>query len=165
MKRSRALAPVAALLAAVLGVPAAAATTGAPSPAVRSAALDPGLPTSGPALVPVVVTGPGGPAGLRAAVHGAGGTVDGLLPLVDGVAARVPAGRLADLAASPAVRAVTADRVGRMTTLPDPFAAAKAKAKGADDKQADKLADKVAQVAAAVSASARIGGSPYVLSS
>lgn len=95
---------------ALLGVPAAAASA-APPPVVAPAAgvLDPGLPTAGDELQPVVVTGSGA---LRDAVLHAGGVVRRELPLVGGLSARVPASRLRLLAGRPGVRAVTADRVG-----------------------------------------------------
>jgi serine protease AprX len=85
----------------------AAPDTAAPAPA---AVLDPGLPRAGRAEQPVIVTGG---SGVAAAVARAGGRVTADLPLVDGVAARVPAAGLAALAADPATSGVTMDRRGR----------------------------------------------------
>ena len=84
----------------------------------RMGALDPGLPISGSDLQRVVVTGVGESLELLArAVTAVGGTVTKPLPLVDGVSATVPADRLPELAGRPEVRAVTADRSARMTTI------------------------------------------------
>ena len=105
--------------ALVLAVAASAPAAGAApaTPPARAAAasaalapgLDPGLPRTGAAPQRVVVTGTGD---LAAAVRDAGGTVGAALPLVDGVAAQVPADRLVALASRAGVRAVTADREG-----------------------------------------------------
>ncbi|MDZ4825189.1 MAG: S8 family serine peptidase [Actinomycetota bacterium] len=92
-------------------VVAAAAPLTTPTAALATpSGLDPGLPTRGSAMVPVVVAGVTATAAVDDAVRQAGGTVTAPLPVVDGVAATVPASRLADLAAAPGVRAVTADR-------------------------------------------------------
>jgi serine protease AprX len=75
--------------------------------------LDPSLPTIGTGLQDVVVSGTVGAIdAVRQAVTSVGGAVDSLLPIVDGVAARVPADRLDELSGQPGVTAVTADRVG-----------------------------------------------------
>jgi serine protease AprX len=82
-------------------------STATASTASTSTVLDPGLPSTGPAQR-VIVTG----SGAAAAVRAAGGRVGTDLPLVDGVSAVVPAAQLADLAATPTVTGVTADRSG-----------------------------------------------------
>jgi serine protease AprX len=100
-----ALVLTAALPAGAAAAPAPALAA-APAPAVAPG-LDPGLPRTG-APQRVVVTGPGA----ADAVRRSGGTLGADLPLVQGVAAEVPAAALAGLAARPGVRAVTADRQG-----------------------------------------------------
>ena len=124
-RASLAAGPLGALVLAVaLAVPAAAAPVAhrvaAPSVgavtgvgAARPGVLDPGLPVVGVAQRVVVSGTSAGP--VRAAVARVGGTVTADLPLVDGVAARVPAAALPALAASAGVTAVTADRVGRVS--------------------------------------------------
>ncbi|MCW2608312.1 MAG: peptidase and in kexin sedolisin [Frankiales bacterium] len=106
-KRLRGLVPLVGLLAA-----AAVSLPSSPALARPSGVLDRGLPTSGAALQPVIVTGPSGPTALAQAVEAEGGTVGRLLPFVGGLSARVPAGALRDLADRPGVTAVTADRTG-----------------------------------------------------
>jgi serine protease AprX len=106
-RSARAVLVPATLLALVAGPVLAAAGTAAASP--RPAALDPGLGGRGHALVKVVVSGRSA-AQVRAAVLRAGGTGLRALPIVDGVAAAVPADRLAGLARAAGVTAVTADR-------------------------------------------------------
>jgi serine protease AprX len=104
------LAGVFALLLVLPVGAAAAEPSGEPSPS-RAAALDPGLPTEGSEAVRVVVSGsPGAGPAVAAAVEAAGGSPGVALPLVDGLAATVPARRLPALAEAAAVRAVTADR-------------------------------------------------------
>lgn len=102
-------------LVALAGLaPVASATAGPPAAAhvAASGVLDPGLTdATGPQRV--VVTGTSVQAA-GTAVRSAGGTVTAALPVVDGVAATVPATALRPLAASAGVRAVTADRTGRM---------------------------------------------------
>ncbi len=117
-----------ALLGALLGqAPTAAVAGPAPTPAATLAqatpvqagpsaqphGLDPGLALRGPEQA-VVVTGHGD---LARAVRAAGGRVRADLPLVDGVSAVVPAERLAGLASSSAVTAVTADRSGSFSDV------------------------------------------------
>ncbi|MCU1692734.1 MAG: Serine protease AprX [Frankiales bacterium] len=96
-------------LGALLGV---AVTPSSAAPGA-SGALDPGLSVTGAALQPVVVTASSVGAAARA-VRAAGGVVGRDLPLVDGVAGRVRADRLAQVAADDRVHAVTLDRVGRV---------------------------------------------------
>jgi serine protease AprX len=94
-------------------VAAADAPAGSAASSVRHAGaghLDPGLGTVGDQLEQVLVTAQGGVDAAARAVRAAGGRVTGALPLVDGVAAAVPAARLAGLSTSPGVLAVTADR-------------------------------------------------------
>ena len=99
-------------------VAAAAAAPGSASGSDRSTApahigagqLDPGLRTRGAQLQEVLVTAQGGVDAAAQAVRAAGGRVTSPLPLVDGVAATVPADRLAGLSATAGVLAVTADR-------------------------------------------------------
>ncbi len=83
-----------------LAVLLAAAATGAGAPT--------GAPPSADRSV-VVTARQGRTADLAGLVRAAGGTVGRRLPLVDGLSARVPADRLARLAADPAVRSVTPD--------------------------------------------------------
>jgi serine protease AprX len=73
--------------------------------------LDPGLHTVGSDLQRVLVTG----ASAAEAVRAVGGRLGAALPLVDGVAATVPAGRLPELAAAPGVVAVTKERQVRFS--------------------------------------------------
>jgi serine protease AprX len=129
--RSRGLALLAAASAACLlvsvGSPGAVGGQGAALPGVvesahgnswRSAALDPGLPITGSDLQRVVVTGVGGSLDLlRKAVSAVGGTVTMPLPLVDGLSATIPADRLPELAGRPEVRAITADRSAKVSTI------------------------------------------------
>ncbi|HYP22875.1 MAG TPA: S8 family peptidase [Actinomycetota bacterium] len=71
------------------------------------------LPVSGPAgsrsMLEVVVQGAGSALFAAEAVTSSGGAVDAVLPIVDGVSARIPAERLDELRADPRVRSVTAD--------------------------------------------------------
>ncbi len=108
---ARRRAPVAlVLLSALLGTQLAA-TAGARGSAWTSTAhLDPGLVTVGEALQDVIVSAQGGVRAAAEAVRGHGGQVESPLPIVDGVEARMPASRLAELAGTPGVTAVTADR-------------------------------------------------------
>jgi serine protease AprX len=100
-----------ALAAALVAAPAAAGSS--PRPA---GAVDPGLPTTGSALQKVVISGTSGAlSAVRAAVARVGGTAHWPLAIVDGVSATVPADRLAQLSQLPGVRAVTADRTGRLS--------------------------------------------------
>jgi serine protease AprX len=80
--------------------------------------LDPGLPVSGSDLQRVVVSGVSGSLELlRQAVSAVGGTVTKPLPLVDGVSATIPAELLPQLAGRPEVRAITADRSAKVSTI------------------------------------------------
>ncbi|MDP9466335.1 MAG: S8 family peptidase [Actinomycetota bacterium] len=89
-----------------LAVAAALAATVAAVPAVSSAG--PGARAAAPvAHVDVVVQSTGERGAATAAVQAVRGTVTVDLPIVDGVAARVPASALGDLAAAPGVLAVT----------------------------------------------------------
>jgi serine protease AprX len=77
---------------------------------VHTAAAPPGsagTPAEGASAV--IVQAPGAEAAAAAAVTRLGGRVTAPLPIVGGFAALVPAARVADLAAAPGVRAVTAD--------------------------------------------------------
>lgn len=71
------------------------------------------LPVPGPhgarSMLEVVVQGAGSALGASEAVTSSGGTVERVLPIVDGVSASVPAARLDELRADPRVRSVTAD--------------------------------------------------------
>src|SRR5262249_30670487 len=113
------LAFVAALgmTATLLGITPASA-----SPRVRVHGLDPGLNTHGSQLEPVVISG----GGIRGAhVRVVGGIVTKSLPIVDGVAAEVPANRLTALATFADVRAITADRTVHLNSVTfDPNATA-----------------------------------------
>jgi serine protease AprX len=123
--RARVVAALAAALALLLtaggagrgGAPAAASATGG--------------------MVSVVVQAAGGALDAAArAVTSHGGTVGGELPIVDGFAARVPAGAVAAVEASPGVRAVTADqrvRFAASTYDATTTASAFAKVSGATD--------------------------------
>jgi serine protease AprX len=112
------LRPVLALVLAALLAAAGTAVPGSPAAAGGArGALDPGLPLRGDALQRVVVSGvPGAADAVRDAVVRVGGVVERALPIVDGVAAEVPARRLAALSGLPGVLAVTADRTAPMTT-------------------------------------------------
>jgi serine protease AprX len=95
------------LTATAVGVAPAAA-----SPHTRVHGLDPGLSTRGPQSEAVVVSG-GGARG--ADVTAVGGRVTASLPIVDGVAAEVPANRLTALASFADVQAITADRTVQLS--------------------------------------------------
>ncbi len=103
----------AVVLLVALALPGAPALGSASAASRTTGVLDPGLPVTGQALLPVVVTGTSVRASV-AAVRAAGVRPGRELPLVDGVAARVPADRLAALAARPGVAAVTRDRTGQV---------------------------------------------------
>jgi hypothetical protein len=98
------------LLSALLATQLSATAATARGSAWTSAALDPGLSTVGEALQDVIVSAAGGVAAAADAVRSIGGTVESPLHIVDGVEARVPANRLAELAGVNGVTAVTADR-------------------------------------------------------
>jgi len=101
-------------LTAAGAVPAGAAS--APSGATGTAAKEAG---SGGRRVAVIVQGSGGTAHAAAAVARLGGRVTRKLPLVDGVAATVPAAAVPALRAATGVRAVTPDRQMRVqATVP-----------------------------------------------
>ncbi len=113
-RRLRAVA-VLALLGSALGAfgsaPGAAAYDSTSVQPTATGKIDPALPRTGTAPVDVVVSGrPGGSAAVAQAVRDAGGTVTAGLDLVHGARASVPAGRLDQLASSPAVTAVTMNR-------------------------------------------------------
>jgi serine protease AprX len=81
------------------------------APVSGTAKLDPALPRTGTAPVDVLVSGlPGQSSTVARAVRDQGGTVTATLPMIDGVRASVPASRLADVASSAAVTAVTKNR-------------------------------------------------------
>jgi serine protease AprX len=81
------------------------------APVSGTAKLDPALPRTGTAPVDVLVSGlPGQSSTVARAVRDHGGTVTATLPMIDGVRASLPAGRLADVASSTAVTAVTKNR-------------------------------------------------------
>ncbi len=81
--------------------------------------LDPGLRAAGGVVERVLVTASGGVHAAADAVRSVGGRVGAALPLVDGVAAAVPAARLAELSAVAGVLAVTKDRHVSFTALQD----------------------------------------------
>ena len=99
---------VASLLSSVGALTVGASAAAAETPATGR--LDRGLDTTGPGSSRVLVTARGGVRAAAAAVTASGGRVGADLTLVDGVAATVPAARLVELAATPGVLAVTADR-------------------------------------------------------
>ena len=109
--RGRATA-VLVLVAGLLGGHVSAATPAGAQPAPAALGhLDPGLTTVGDDAQRVLVTG----AAAAQAVRTVGGRVGAALPLVDGVAATVPADRLPELAATPGVVAVTKERQVRFS--------------------------------------------------
>lgn len=84
---------------------------------VAPALAEPG-PAAPGALVSVVVSGwPGSAPAVRRDVTAVGGRVTRELPVIDGMSARVPSGRVAVLAAMPGVKAVTPDARVRFTTV------------------------------------------------
>ena len=103
-----------ALTATALVAPAAGADG---TSWTRSAVLDPGLTGLPDGLAEVVVTATDGVAAAADAVARVGGTVEDRLPLVGGVSADVPAAVLDELARTPGLVAVTADRTGRFEDL------------------------------------------------
>jgi serine protease AprX len=118
--RRPALAAIAALCAAfvVVGLsPGAAATAPGPSLGSSWGRLDPGLTTTGDTVSEVIVTAHAGVEAAADAVRRVGGTLEERLALVGGVAADVPARMLEQLAATPGVTAVTADREGRFSSV------------------------------------------------
>jgi len=107
VRRLAALPALAVSLALVVGGTSGVAANAAPRPA----GLDRGLATHGSALSSVIVSGRAGAAAAVAdAVRTAGGAHLRDLPIVNGVAADVPADHLASLARSAGVLAVTANR-------------------------------------------------------
>ena len=105
--RARTAVLLAALVAAGLAIPG----SGGAGASAGGGALDPGLSVHGRSPVAVVVQGAaGGARAIVAAVRSLGGRVVADLPIVHGVAARVPARTLPELARVPGVVAVTADR-------------------------------------------------------
>ena len=117
--RPTAVIVVLAALLAPLVPSMSSAATGAPAVSGSkwwsAGHLDRGLSTAGTGLTRVLVTAEGGVRAAADAVRSAGGRVGADLPLVDGVAASVPADHLAGLAATTGVRAVTADRAAHFT--------------------------------------------------
>ena len=107
----------AALAVAVVAAPSAAATGGSWTRTTGGAGVvDPGIAQVGSGLRSVVVSGVAGAGSLvRRAVESVGGTATRELPIVDGVAATVPADRVADLADLAGVSAVTLDRKVRLS--------------------------------------------------
>ena len=78
--------------------------------------VDPGLDRAGSEPLAVIVqASAGAAAAAAAAVQAGGGEVGGALPLINGFEATVPASALGELAADPAVEAVTGNRTGRFT--------------------------------------------------
>jgi serine protease AprX len=122
--RVRGRAAVLVTVAVLAGVASPAAQAGvtwrseAGSSAGDSGKVDPGLSrvSETPAAVIVQAT-PGQMDGAIAAVEAAGGQVGTLLPIVDGFAATVAGTALDQVAASPDVVAVTADRVGHFESF------------------------------------------------
>ena len=114
--RGRATA-VLVLVAGLLGghVSAAGPAGAQPSTPAALGHLDPGLTTVGDDAQRVLVTG----TAAAKAVRAVGGRVGAALPLVDGVAATVPAARLRTLAATPGVVAVTKERQVRFSAAAD----------------------------------------------
>ncbi|MDX6198675.1 MAG: serine protease AprX [Actinomycetota bacterium] len=115
--RSATLAKKAVLAAAVAAGLLGTALSAVPSSAstAQPGVLDAGLSVTGTAAQRVVVSGAhGAMAAVRAAVTRVGGTVRAPLPIIDGVSATVPADRLAELTGTPGVKAVTADRAGKL---------------------------------------------------
>ncbi len=100
--------------ARVVGAALTAATLLAPLAGRSGAVAAPDRATT-----KVIVQGTADDAAAAAAVRRAGGTVTRTLPVVRGVAADVPATRLAALRRDPAVRAVTPDAEVRVSAVPD----------------------------------------------
>jgi serine protease AprX len=101
---------------AVATIPGAAALSLA-APAVHAAA-SPTASASAAQTAQVIVTGtPGGADAVATAVVRLGGHVEAILPVIDGVTASLPAGRLDLLRRTPGVRAVAVDRRGRLQGL------------------------------------------------
>jgi serine protease AprX len=126
-RTDRRLLPAAAALLALLCTQATALGAAASGDVVRGSswgavssglsALDPGLPTVGDGVQKVIVTARGGVSAAADAVRRFGGTVHTPLPLVEGVSATVPASQLVDLAGTPSVTGVSADRTARFEDL------------------------------------------------
>ena len=95
-----------ARVVAVLGAAAILAAPAVPLPVTSDGTAAVSSPDG---RRPVVVIGRDGVASAAAAVQAAGGTVRSRLPIVDGVAADVPAAAVPGLRESPAVRSVSAD--------------------------------------------------------
>ena len=110
--RTAPAAVLATLVAAALSVPSTSWVRVSDSGAV----VDPGISQAGDGLRSVVVSGAVGAADLvRRAVAAVGGTTTKTLPIVDGVAATVPADEVDELAHLPGVRAVTLDRAVQLS--------------------------------------------------
>ncbi|SDQ03951.1 S8 family peptidase [Quadrisphaera sp. DSM 44207] len=118
---------LAAVAALALVAPAAAAQAEGAPRAVAAAAVDPALDQTGPQPVRVVVQEvPGTGSGPEEAVERLGGLVTRPLPIVDGFAATLPAGAVRDLASTPGVRVVSADRQVQVQAVPTAAPAATA---------------------------------------
>ena len=107
-----------ALVATLVQALSSAASSSQGSSWGRVSHLDPGLTTLGSGLSSVLVTATGGVEAAADAVRATGGSVRAPLPLVDGVAASVPATRLGELSLTPGVLAVTKDRDAGFTAAP-----------------------------------------------
>jgi serine protease AprX len=92
------------------------ALAGAMTLSIASIAADPvAARAATPATRQVVVSGNDGAlSAVERAVRAAGGHIDMVLPVIDGVAARVPVGALGGLRHAAGVRAVSADATGRL---------------------------------------------------
>ena len=116
--RLLAVAVIATAVAVLLPMSPAAAGTAwtrvAPPDADSSAAVDPGIDRRARSVSVIVQAKSDAGAGdLRRLVTRLGGSVRSELPLVHGVAARIPGARVADLASAPSVRSITRNRFGR----------------------------------------------------
>jgi hypothetical protein len=98
---------------------AVVAPTSSPAPALvaqatGTAVVDPALELTGGTPQSVIVRArPGRVADARAAVISAAATIAEPLPLIDGFEASIPGHALTDIAASPAIVAITRNTVGR----------------------------------------------------
>ncbi|MDQ1699149.1 MAG: serine protease AprX [Frankiaceae bacterium] len=112
----------ATLAAAAITLALAGTTTNSPAQAGTTwersltAVVDSGLAHATGAVHVVVTASAGGVGAATRAVTASHGTVRAPLPIVDGVAATVPASQLGVLSRQPGLRAITLDRVGQFNS-------------------------------------------------
>src|SRR5690348_15876201 len=108
--RARGLALLSVLLVIASVLTGTVAGVSAASSASSGASVDPGLRGLSGAVKVVVQTTGGAVASVEQRVADLGGTVTKQLSIIDGFAATVPGGKIAELAATQGIRAISRDR-------------------------------------------------------